>query len=720
MNTKLDNVLSKLENVQQHGDYYTACCPAHDDHRASLKVSVKRNGWIDPHCFAGCTENQVLAALNMENRDLAPDGQRNGAGPKPERRIVATYEYVDEQGALLFQAVRFDPKEFRQRRPDGRGGWIYDIKGVRRILYRLPELLTADPAFPVFLVEGEKDVDNLRAVGLVATCNPMGAGKWNNDYTKALSGRRVVLLPDNDEPGRKHRDLVAGKLAGIVYELKIVDLPNLPEHGDVSDWLAAGGTAEALLSIVDATEAHSGAVAVAEAPKEPQTDAERRAWAMLNYDATDNGNAEIVKLIHGADYLHVPSHGWLWWNGAFWTDELADPKIELTITDVLKERRKAAVDAERESIVKAALTNNSRIRAAKQRLTAHLAATIDTFDQDPDLLNCLNGVINLKTGRLTPHERQRFTHCVMTHYDPNATSQDWIAFLESVLPDPEVRDYLQLALGYTLTGHTKEECLFYLRGETRSGKSALAEVLVSLLGRPLATATEFSTFTAERSVDSQNFAIAPLKAARLVVASESGEGEYLNVGKVKQMTGGDFITAAHKHKDSFTFRPQWKIWLLSNYPPRGSVDDDALWVARLRVIEFPNSFLGHEDKDLKQRLRQPENQTGILAWLVEGARRWYAEGLKVPDSVTATTKRYRTELDWIAQWQEECCTQNAVWTANHVLYQSYENWCTDNGVKPKGARSWGKALSSKGFEVGVVKKVDGKTWRGVNGLSLVE
>jgi putative DNA primase/helicase len=448
-------------------------------------------------------------------------------------------------------------------------------------------------------------------------------------------------------------------------------------------------------------------------------DDDRRA-SLLEFDATDNGNAESFKAIHGADFLHVGSHGWLMWNGAHWTDELSDAAIELRITDVLKERRKAAVDAEREAIVKAAITSNAKIKAAKERLTAHLATTIDTFDQDPDLLNCLNGVINLKTGSLTPHDRQRFTYCVGTYYDPNAKSTEWTAFLESTIPDREVRTYLQTALGYTLTGHNREECLFFLFGPTRSGKSTLAETLLTLLGRPVATTTDFGTFTAERNVDSQNFALAPLKAARLVVASESGAGEYLNVGKIKQMTGGDFVTAAHKHRDSFTFRPQWKIWLLSNHGPKGDVDDDALWAARLRVIEFPNSFLGQEDKALKWRLRQPENMAGILTWLVQGARRWYSEGLHVPEAVTKATARHRDDLDWIGQWLAECCAQDGGWTANHLLYQSYENWCNENGVKPKGARAWGKALSSKGLGVGMVKKLEGKTWRGVNGLTLLE
>lgn len=250
--TKLDNVLRKLDNVKQNGSYYMACCPAHDDKNPSLKVSINKNGWVDLKCFAQCTEDQILGALGIEKRDLAPDDKPK-AKAKTRARIVASYDYTDEDGALLYQAVRYEPKEFRQRRPDGKGKWIYSLGDVRRVLYRLPELLAADPERVVFLVEGEKDADNLRALGLVATCNAMGAGKWEDTYTDTLAGRRVVLLPDNDEPGRKHRDKVTAALAGRVAELRVVDLPNLPDKGDVSDWLAAGGTVDSLRAIVAAT-----------------------------------------------------------------------------------------------------------------------------------------------------------------------------------------------------------------------------------------------------------------------------------------------------------------------------------------------------------------------------------------------------------------------------------------------------------------------------------
>jgi 5S rRNA maturation endonuclease (ribonuclease M5) len=175
-------------------------------------------------------------------------------------KIVATYDYCDERGHRLYQSVRLEPgrdggkKDFRQRQPDGSGGWIWNLRGVRRVLYRLPELYEAPRDRLVFVVEGEKDVDRLRAEGLLATTNAMGAGKWCPDYTEALRGRHVVILPDNDEPGRKHARAVAEALKGVAASVKVVELPGLPEKGDVSDWLQIPSNDKtALLKLVEAT-----------------------------------------------------------------------------------------------------------------------------------------------------------------------------------------------------------------------------------------------------------------------------------------------------------------------------------------------------------------------------------------------------------------------------------------------------------------------------------
>jgi hypothetical protein len=188
------------------------------------------------NCKCGVTHNPSLATPRLKL-----------SGGK---LIVAEYDYCNEHGELLYQACRTEPKGFFQRRPDIQGGWIRNLDGVRRVLYRLPQLLASDASLPVFICEGEKDVDALSGSGLVATTNSGGAGKWNDEYNAALNGRHVVILPDNDEAGKEHAARVAESLKTFAASVRIVNLPNLPYKGDVSDWLSSGGTVEQLQQIV--------------------------------------------------------------------------------------------------------------------------------------------------------------------------------------------------------------------------------------------------------------------------------------------------------------------------------------------------------------------------------------------------------------------------------------------------------------------------------------
>ena len=160
---------------------------------------------------------------------------------------------MDEGGNLLYQVVRYHPKAFKQRRPDGRGGWIWNVDGVRRVPYRLPELIEAiGNGHPVFIVEGEKDVDALKGIGITATCNAGGASKWLDEHAAYFAGADVIATPDNDDPGRKHAECVATSLHKTAARIRLLELPGLPPAGDVSDWLAAGGTVESLWQLVEA------------------------------------------------------------------------------------------------------------------------------------------------------------------------------------------------------------------------------------------------------------------------------------------------------------------------------------------------------------------------------------------------------------------------------------------------------------------------------------
>lgn len=204
------------------------------------------------HRLAGdCRCGRLHGGENGRTTGSAHRGTQHGG--RAPRVVVATYDYRDAASALLYQVERLEPKGFRQRRPNGAGGWIYRLDGVQRVLYRLPELLAADRTAPVFVVEGEKDTDALVALGLIATTNPGGAGKWLPEYSEILRGRHVVIIPDADEPGRRHADQVARSLHGSAGTVRILALPDLPEKGDLSDWAAAGGTREALEALVAAT-----------------------------------------------------------------------------------------------------------------------------------------------------------------------------------------------------------------------------------------------------------------------------------------------------------------------------------------------------------------------------------------------------------------------------------------------------------------------------------
>ncbi|MCO8127254.1 AAA family ATPase [Acidimicrobiia bacterium EGI L10123] len=232
----LDAVLERLaargSNAKQSGTEWMASCPAHDDHTPSLSLSTGTDGSVLLHCHAGCDTAAVLERLGLELRDLF------GTQAVPTS-AVASYEYLDEDGELLYVVERMAPKRFRQKRPVGTE-WVYKLNDVQRVPYRLRELLQAQrDGLPVYVVEGEKDVDALRAVGVAATCNSGGAGKWDAGFARWFHGAQVIVIPDNDDVGRRHAKDVADSLSKVAASVEIRELDGVPPKGDVSDWLTA-------------------------------------------------------------------------------------------------------------------------------------------------------------------------------------------------------------------------------------------------------------------------------------------------------------------------------------------------------------------------------------------------------------------------------------------------------------------------------------------------
>lgn len=256
-------VVARALHGKRTGSGWSCKCPAHDDRHASLSITEK-DGKLLWMCHAGCDQESVqdaMAGLGLIRKPSS--GRKNGAdhpamkkvaakkeNPEPAGRIVASYDYVDATAQLLFQVVRFEPKTFRQRRPNG-AGWSWGLGQTKPIIYRLPEVLVAPT---VLISEGEKDVERLRAIGFTATTNPMGAGKWRYEMGEALSGKHVVILPDNDDPGMKHAlDIAVSAQDHDAKSIRIVELPKLPPKGDVSDWLDQGHGREDLEKAIRST-----------------------------------------------------------------------------------------------------------------------------------------------------------------------------------------------------------------------------------------------------------------------------------------------------------------------------------------------------------------------------------------------------------------------------------------------------------------------------------
>ncbi len=269
MSAPFDRIVAALEardcRPRKSGDGVTARCPAHEDRRASLSASEGKDGRVLVKCFTGCEAADIVKALGFEMTDLFPERdekpkpKRNGSrGPAPwERPIRATFPYRDAEGNLLFEQVRFDDAtddagKCAPRHRDASGRWSWKsltrhMNGTPIPLYRLPELREAVSAGrPILLPEGEKDVETIRALGLDATTNYGGADGWKKHYAEELAGAEVLVLPDNDPPGEKHAEAVVRSLSGKAKAVRVLRLPGLPPKGDVSDWVAAGGTREDL------------------------------------------------------------------------------------------------------------------------------------------------------------------------------------------------------------------------------------------------------------------------------------------------------------------------------------------------------------------------------------------------------------------------------------------------------------------------------------------
>ncbi len=309
------------------------------------------------------------------------------------------------------------------------------------------------------------------------------------------------------------------------------------------------------------------------------------------------------------------------------------------------------------------------------RSDPRIATRLDRFDRDPDVLNVANGALDLRTGDLRPHDRSDLlTKVAPVTYDANAQAPTFLAFLDRIFAgDAELIEFLQRALGYSLTGHTGARKLFIAEGDGANGKSTLFNLIADVLGDYAWNAPD-AMLLAKRGDDGPRNDVAALLGKRFVIASETGEGKRLDETLVKRLTGGDKVTARFLYKEWFEFYPSAKYWWFTNHLPDVRGGDHAIWDRLVRIpfrVRIPEAEWIAE----YHRVLFDAEAAGILAWLVAGCLAWRRDGLQRPAAIVEATAAYRREQDLLAPFLEERCVIDPLATVEKsALYAAYTAW----------------------------------------------
>jgi putative DNA primase/helicase len=593
--------------------------------------------------------------------------------------------------------------------PPGRGNMVYFPPGTD------PAWLD-DPAVETIITEGEK-----KALALARYFTERGEktlimalpGVWNfrgkvgvergpqgervtvkgliADLRRiAWRGRQVKILFDanaitNTSVNAARREL-ARELVRLGATARLLDLEPMEGVNGVDDFLGKQGPDAFAKFLAEAEEG-------------------RNLHGVAAFPLTDVGNAERLIARRGEDLRwYDDGKKWYVWDGLRWRrDELlqverwakevirAIPEVEGMTTD----------DGESLFAYSRKCESNDKIKSmlARARAEEGVPVRVDGFDADHFLLNCSNGTLDLRTGELRPHSRDDLiTKLCPIAYDPDAKAERWERFLDEIFNgDRSLIDFIWQAVGYSLTGDISAQCIFVLYGAGSNGKSVLINIVRDLLGE-YGEHAAIETFMTRQQSGIPND-LARLRGSRIVTATETNEGHRLNESLIKQVTGGEPITARFLREEFFTYQPQFKLWFSVNCKPTITGTDYGLW-RRVRLIPFEVRF---PEGDPRRDDRLPEKLEaelpGILAWAVRGCHDWLENGFRIPQAVRLATEEYQRESDVVGLFISDCCVVKPEATVRAgELYKAYVSWAEEQGMRPISSTLFGKRLSAKGFQ----------------------
>lgn len=434
-------------------------------------------------------------------------------------------------------------------------------------------------------------------------------------------------------------------------------------------------------------------------------------FPLASYDQNDIGNARRLLARHGEQMRYVVNVGWHAWDGKRWKRDDGDVAVRRfaheTAKAIFAETAHVADRKAAEHRAKWAISSGytPRINGMLQQAEPHVALSADDLDTQAWAFNADNGTIDLQSGTLSPHDpRDLITKLAPVQYDPDAQCPIWEQFISEIFAgDQELVSFTQRALGYSLTGITREHVLFICHGSGSNGKSVLLETIAEILN-DYSRQCPSDTFAAKDKGSGMSNDIARLTGARLVSVVETDQERRLAEGLVKQATGGDRMAARYLHHEFFEFTPKFKLWLATNHKPVIRGTDHGIW-RRIRLVPFLVTFqeaetaaLGAPVKDDKLKEKLLTELPGILAWMVRGCIDWQEIGLVPPDAVNAATTEYREQQDRLLGFLTDRCDEHSNYSCRFGdLYTGYKHWCADNGEQPISGKSFGDKLDEKGF-----------------------
>jgi putative DNA primase/helicase len=729
-------------------------CPAHHDDKGSLSVTLNDDrSKILIKCFAGCDIREIVRNLGYEMSDLFRDADRPGGvvgtpplssgrrrknkttpAPAPShftlarlaeiKRLPVEYladlgvrdeqlgasqcvriEYRDEQG----KALDLGRRRFTEKASSGMR-WQ---KGAKPTIYGLWYLPRIRELGWCILVEGESDCWTLWRHKQPALGVP-GADMIDKIRPEHVRGlRKIYVFVEPDKGGETFRRRIPERLAeigwgGDLYEVR------LEGYKDPSDLHVRGGDAEFdRLWAAAIKDAENHRLELRPATPDQHVPPPGRAL-------TDLGNAERMVRQHGGRIRWCEEwRRWLIWDQVRWAVDR-----ECRITRLAAQTARSIygelinANGDKNEIFKHARRSESRERINAMvdlsRSQEGVSILSERLDSHPMLLACRNGTVDLQTGKLQPTRADYYiTRLAPVEYDSQAQCPRWLQFLDRIMEgDQEMVQFLQRAVGYSLTGRCTERCFFLLWGVGKNGKSTFVETIHSLLG-DYALRTPTATLMAQRYEQSGSQAspdVARLKGSRFVSAAESEAGQRLSESKIKDLTGQDTISARHLFGDLFDFRPEFKLWLSTNHKPIIRGTDDAIW-DRVKLIPFAVRIPPEEqDPHLGERLRV--ELPGILQWAIQGCLKWQDRGLQFPKKIEAAVEAYREEMDVLKEFiDDRCVIDSTTEISNSDLYKAYRKYCEERAQSVMAHRTFTQRMSERGFNQ--IRKHRGRIWLGI-------